>query len=132
MSERSFVAGLLKLETPWTVERVTYPPEEKQIDVLLGHRKRVLFACPECQMPLPLYDHASARTWRHLDHGGYLTWLHARVPRVYCLEHGLRRVHVPWALPEARFTTAFESHAIDVLLETNILGITRLLQISLG
>ena len=130
MSERSFVAGLLKLETPWTVERVTYPPEEKQIDVLLGHRKRVLFACPECQMPLPLYDHASARTWRHLDHGGYLTWLHARVPRVYCLEHGLRRVHVPWALPEARFTTAFESHAIDVLLETNILGATRLLQIS--
>ena len=130
MSERSLFSRLLNLGNPWTVERLAYPPEEKQIDVFLGHRKRFRFACPECQMPLPLYDHAPARAWRHLDHGGFLTWLHARVPRVYCLEHGLRRVPVPWALPEARFTTAFESHAIDVLLETNIQGATRLLQIS--
>ena len=130
MNDRSFFSGLLKLEDPWTVERLSYPPEEKQIDVLLGHRKRVSFSCPECQMRLPLYDHAPSRVWRHLDHGGYVTWLHARVPRVYCLEHGLRRVIVPWALPEARFTSAFESHAIDVLLETNVQGATRLLQIS--
>lgn len=130
MNERSFFSRLLKLESPWTVEHLAYPPEENHIDVLLGHRKRVPFACPECQIPLPLYDHAPMRSWRHLDHGGYSTWLHARVPRVICLEHGLRRVHVPWALPETRFTTAFESHAIDVLLETNVLGATRLLQIS--
>lgn len=130
MHERSFFSRLLKLENPWTVERVTLPSEKTGIDVFLGHRKRVPFACPECQMPLPLYDHAPSRSWRHLDHGGYLTWLHARVPRVFCLEHGIRRVQVPWALPEARCTIAFESHAIDVMLETTILGATRLLQIS--
>jgi transposase len=49
---------------------------------------------------------------------------------VYCLEHGVRRVAVPWALSEARCTTAFESHAIDVLLETDVLGASRLLRIS--
>lgn len=130
MHERSFFSRLLQLENPWTVERVTLPSENTEIDVFLGHRKRVPFACPECQMPLPLYDHAPSRSWRHLDHGGHLTWLHARVPRVFCLEHGIRRVQVPWALPEARFTIAFESHAIDVMLETTILGATRLLQIS--
>ena len=44
--------------------------------------------------------------------------------------HGIRRVGVPWALPGFRFTIAFERHAIDVLLETDVLGGTRLLGIS--
>jgi transposase len=44
--------------------------------------------------------------------------------------HGIRRVGVPWALPGSRFTIAFEHHAIDVLLEADVLGSTRLLRIS--
>jgi transposase len=44
--------------------------------------------------------------------------------------HGIRRVGVPWALPGSRFTVAFERHAIDVLLEADVLGSTRLLRIS--
>lgn len=44
--------------------------------------------------------------------------------------HGVRRVCVPWALPGSRFTIAFERHAIDVLLETDVLGGARLLRIS--
>lgn len=44
--------------------------------------------------------------------------------------HGIRRVGVPWALPGSRFTIAFERHAIDVLLEADVLGSTRLLRIS--
>lgn len=79
---------------------------------------------------LPVHDHVASRHWRHLDHGEYVTWLHARLPRVFCLEHGARRVSVPWAPSEARFTTAFERHAIDVLLEADVLGASRLLRIS--
>jgi transposase len=59
-----------------------------------------------------------------------MTWLRARTPRVDCPAHGIRRVHVPWALPGARFTIAFERRAIDVLLEADITGATRLLRIS--
>ena len=44
--------------------------------------------------------------------------------------HGIQRVRVPWALPGARFTLAFECHAIDVLLEANVQGGARLLHIS--
>ena len=58
------------------------------------------------------------------------TWLHAHLPRVACPEHGIRRVRVPWALPGSRFTIAFERHAIDVLLEADVLGGTRLLRVS--
>jgi len=130
MRDTAFCSRLLQLAAPWKVERVVFSPETEQVDVTLQHRGRVPFACPKCQVPLPVYDHSPSRQWRHLDHGGHITWLHARLPRVFCLEHGVRRVLVPWALPEARFTTPFEKHAIDVLLETNIEGGARLLRIS--
>jgi transposase len=79
---------------------------------------------------LPIYDHVATRRWRHLDHGGWRTWVQARIPRVFCLEHGVRQAAVPWALPGSRFTLAFERHAIDVLLETDVQGGARLLRLS--
>jgi transposase len=125
-----FCAKLLGLSKPWKVNRVSISSEEKRIDVWLEHRRRAQFSCPECRLPLPLYDHIPSRQWRHLDHGECLTWLHARIPRVSCLEHGIRHVTVPWALPGSRFTLPFERHAIDVLLETDVLGGARLLNLS--
>jgi transposase len=118
------------LEKPWTIERVSLGARERTLDIRLVHRRNAAFSCPECGRRAPLYDHAPARSWRHLDHGDCLTHLRAQVPRVDCPAHGIRRVEVPWALPGARFTTAFERHAIDVLLEADITGATRLLRIS--
>jgi transposase len=123
-------ARLLGVKKPWKVSRVSLSSAEREVAVWLEHRDGVLFACPECRLPLPVYDHAPTRRWRHLDHGDHVTWLHCRLPRVYCLEHGVRRARVPWALPEARYTVAFERHAIDVLLETNVDGGARLLKLS--
>jgi len=130
MRDLEFVSRLLNVARPWKVSRVLLSSEEKNLDIWLEHRRRTEFACPECRMPLPLYDHAQTRRWRHLDHGEHVTWLHARLPRVHCLEHGIRRVQVPWALPNSRFTLAFERHAIDVLRETAVLGGARLLRVS--
>jgi transposase len=65
-----------------------------------------------------------------LDSGPYQTWVQTRLPRVACLWHGTRQIHAPWAVPWSQFTTAFERWAIDVLRETDVLGATRLLQIS--
>lgn len=36
-------------------------------------------------MGLGLYDHAEERAWRHLDTCQFVTYLHARPPRVACL-----------------------------------------------
>jgi transposase len=49
---------------------------------------------------------------------------------VNCLFHGVQRVRVPWALAGARFTLEFETHAINTLLETDVLGASRLLRLS--
>jgi len=53
-----------------------------------------------------------------------------RIPRVSCLFHGVRQVRVPWALPGSRNTLGFEKHAIDTLLEADVLGASRLLRLS--
>ena len=130
MRDISFFSRLLALESPWRVERVSLDTQEHHIDVWLAHRRNASFACPECGKRSPLRDHASTRSWRHLDHGDCLTWIHANLPRVICPVHGIRRVRVPWALPASRFTIAFERHAIDVLLQADVLGGACLLHIS--
>lgn len=130
MNDVSFFAKVMGIQSPWKVSGVSISSDNAEIAVSLEGRRRVSFVCPECRLPAALHDHAPARRWRHLDHGGLTTWVQARLPRVHCLEHGVRRVHVPWALPEARYTLAFERHAIDVLQETDVLGGARLLKLS--
>jgi len=120
----------LRLESPWKVKEVHVSQEKREIDVWLTHRSGVCFACPECGAQLPVYDHVAARSWRHLDCGSFQTYVHARLPRVNCLLHRVRQAAVSWALPHAHFTVPFERRAIDVLLETDVLGATRLLSIS--
>jgi len=66
----------------------------------------------------------------NLDSCQFKTYLHARPPRVQCGEHGVRQVRLPWAEAWARFTTLFERLAIDVLLETDVLGAARILGIT--
>jgi transposase len=130
MRDTDFMGQLLALEEPWRVQQVTLEPKDKRLDVSLEHRPGATFSCAECGQPRPIYDHLASRSWRDLDQGKFLTWLHARVPRVSCPEHGVRQVLIPWALPGARFTLPFESHAIDTLLEADVLGASRLLHLS--
>ena len=79
------------------------------------HPRRTRFTCPQCERELPIYDHADEREWRHLDSCQFLTYLHAKPPRVNCPEHGVVQVQLPWAEPMSRFTILFERLAVDVL-----------------
>jgi transposase len=130
MRDASLFARLLALQNPWRVERVALDTQEHQLDLWLAHRRNATFTCPECSTRSPLYDHLPFRKWRHLDHGDCLTWLHARPPRVACPVHGVRQIRIPWASPGSRLTLPFERHAIDVLLEADVLGAARLLCLS--
>ena len=66
---------------------------------------------------LPGFDHAEARTWRHLDTCQFQTRLHAEIPRVQCPAHGVKQVRVPWAEPRSRFTLLMERLIIDLILQ---------------
>jgi transposase len=121
---------LLGLESPWIVDRVDLDMKTHRVDVFTKHGRPQSWPCPECGSGCGLHDHDEERTWRHLDSCGFGTYLHARVPRVKCPDHGVRQVRVPWAEPGSRFTALFERFAIDVLLETSITGGAELLRIT--
>ena len=130
MQDTALYEYLLGLQAPWTVSQVTLDVQSRRVDLWAEHAPGVQWACPECAQAGRLYDHAEARTWRHLDSCAYRTYLHARIPRVQCPMHGVVQVHVSWAEPKARFTRLFERLAIDVLRECSITGATQILGLS--
>jgi len=99
-------------------------------EVWAEHPKDAAWECPHCTKTLPLDDRAEKRAWRHRDSCQFQTYLHARIPRVESLEHGVVQVKVPWAEPQSRFTLLFERLAIDVLSHCDVSGATRILRIS--
>jgi transposase len=121
---------LLGLVAPWEVDRVELSVADGRVDVWVRHPDRTRFACPDCDTPLPVYDHSAERAWRHLDSCAFLTFLHASAPRVRCAEHGVRQVRVAWAEPHSRFTVLFERLAIDVLGACDVASAAGLLRIS--
>jgi transposase len=130
MRDTELYQQLLGLAAPWTVQRVQLSVAEGRVDVWVDHPRQQRFDCPQCEQRLGVYDHAEERAWRHLDSCQFLTYLHARPPRVDCPEHGVHQVRLPWAEPMSRFTTLFERLAIDVLTECDVSAAARLLRIS--
>jgi len=130
MRDIEFYAQVLGLTDPWYVSDVELSVENKRIDIFVSHQEGRLFPCPKCGVELPVYDHSEMRAWRHLDTGGFPTFLNARPPRVSCPTDGVLQVHLPWAEPRSRFTKAFERFAIDVLKETDISGAANILKMS--
>lgn len=115
MRDTELYRHLLGLVAPWEVSQVELSAEEGRVDVWVAHPKRTRFVCPDCERELSVYDHSEERSWRHLDSCAFLTFLHARAPRVSCPEHWVRQAQLPWAEPHSRFTLLFERLAIDVL-----------------
>ena len=130
MRDTELYEHLLGLVAPWAVSEVELSVANGRVEVWVEHPGRTRFACPECERELGVYDHSEERAWRHLDSCAFLTYLHARAPRVDCPEHGVRQVRLPWAEPHSRFTVLFERLAIDVLKECDVLGAARLLRLS--
>jgi transposase len=130
MDSNELYRHLLGLTEPWVVERVELDVAHTQVVVYVGHALGTRFACPECAQGLAVYDHQPERVWRHLDSCQFMTYLHARPPRVQCPEHGVRQVRLPWAEAGSRFTHLFEVLAIEVLLATNVKRAAEILRIT--
>jgi len=115
MQVDEFYEHILGIEQPWEIADVRLDKPSSIVHVELTHESGIRWKCPCCERSLSTYDHVEERRWRHLDTCQYETWLHARIPRVKCPEHGVKQVRVSWAEPGSRFTLLFEAHAIDVL-----------------
>ena len=117
MKDTDLYQKLLGLETPWSVEKVDLNLSAERVDVWVAHPAGQTWPCPKCGKVLGCRDHAEQRSWRHLDSCQFKTYLHARIPRVECTEHGVVQVEVPWAAARSRFTALMERWIIQVLLK---------------
>ena len=105
---------LVGLNQDWVIADVQLDVENRTLTLSLefvGDR----VVCPECGAVCSMKDHASERSWRHLDAMQFQTTLTARVPRCSCETCGVKTIAVPWAEKHSRFTLLFEAFAVEVL-----------------
>ncbi|MBW1941784.1 MAG: ISL3 family transposase [Deltaproteobacteria bacterium] len=126
MRDTEFYEALLGLRDPWRVTKVELNSSAGRVDVWVEDRSGVKWNCLECQKKASVYDHSEQRVWRHLNTCQYGTYIHARLPRIKCSEHGVKQVSAPWAEPGSRFTLLYENRVIDTLKECDVTGANRL------
>jgi transposase len=99
----------LGLTEPWKVVGqvldVNKQPSELRLDVEAG--RGALYPCPDCGKPCKAHDFKEF-SWRHLNFFQHHCLITAKVPRIKCPDHGVRRIEVPWARPGSGFTLLFE------------------------
>jgi transposase len=105
----------LGLREPWMVTQTDFNVAEGRLDLRLDYPRGARFGCPVegcVQHACPVHD-TEDKTWRHLDFFQHKAYLHARVPRVRCPDHGVHQVTVAWARPGSGFTLLFEALLVE-------------------
>ena len=93
---------ILGIQAPWHIARVALETSGDCVDLSAEHADDTADAAPSATGSCPWRDHADERVRRHLDTCQYHTLLDARVPRVDCPTHGVRRGRRPLRDPFAR------------------------------
>lgn len=117
MFTNQFFDLLLHLDDNWQVTDVRADHGVLTLDITVTHVGKSA-DCPKTASPMPIYDHAPERRWRHLDTMQYVTHIRCRLPRIVDAEGRITTVEPPWADRYGRQTYLFEHAVIDLLLAT--------------
>jgi transposase len=116
----------LGLVPPWMVADAKFDADKKRLDIEIDFKTGGRFACPECgKADCPVHDTVK-KSWRHLNFFQHEAFLHARVARIECPEHGVRLVDVPWARPGSGFTLLFEAFVMTLVKDMPVAAVARL------
>lgn len=115
----------LGLDNGWYVVKSNFNLEKKRLDIDIDFTRGTEFLCPECSHLSKVHD-TIEKTWRHLNFFQYEAYLHARVPRTKCDEHGVRMVSVPWATSGSGFTLLFEALILTLVKEMSVATVATL------
>jgi transposase len=116
MQDKDLFGKALGLRSPWFVKDLVLDVEKKRVDIFVDFERGNSFPCPKCGVSCGVYD-TDDRVWRHLDFFNHAAYIHARVPRVSCEEHGVLVVDVPWARVGSKFTLLFETMILSLARE---------------
>jgi len=117
---------LLGLNDPWYVDRVEIDEQAQRVEVYIKHHNPIRVACPVCGEFFAAYDHAPEREFQHLSTCHMRTFVHVRLPRVKCPEHGVKQILSEFGEPNSHMTYQFEEHIVRLAQECSISATARL------
>jgi len=129
MNDKTFFTKLLGLKPPWFIADVSLNEAGTRVDIFIDYHKPTRFPCPTCEQFCSVYDHAQEREFRHLNVCQVPAYLHVRVPRVQCTDHGVVQITHGLAEPNSTMTFEMESQILDVQKECSIESTSRLLNV---
>jgi len=112
--QKQLFAAALGIKNPWKIENVEFSPTKGQLDIYIKKIKNEKVKCPVCDKECSTHD-SKKRTWRHLNFFQHEAYIHCKVPRSKCDEHGVKQVEVPWARPGSGFTLLFEAYIMQLM-----------------
>ncbi len=123
-AEALLFQAALGIQVPWMIKEIRSNEANHELHITLDFVKGATFSCPECAQACKAYD-TKERTWRHLNFFQFKTYLHDRLPRVQCSEHGVKSITAPWARSGSGFTLFFKLWIRHVKQNPNIGRISR-------
>jgi transposase len=129
-AEQVLVLGL-GVAPPWRLVSQNLETEKRphELHLRLEADRGALYSCPDCDRACKAHDFAEFR-WRHLNFFQHHCYITARVPRTDCLEHGVKRVRVPWAREGSGFTLLFEQVALALVREMPVQAAARHMEVT--
>lgn len=130
MDDKLLYTKILAIRPPWFIKEVAVKEKEQRIDIYVAHEPNIRVRCPVCDTFYGMYDHAPERVFRHLDTCQMQTYIHVRLPRVNCPQHGVKRIDSQFGENGSQMTYAFEARVIRVMHECSVEASARLCGLS--
>jgi len=132
MDDKALFTRILGLRPPWFIQRIVFGEKEQRIDIFMDHEPDIRVRCPVCNVFYGTYDHAPERVYRHLNTCQMETYIHVRLPRVNCPNHGVKQIVSEFGENGSEMTYAFESLVIRVAKECSMEATSRLCNLGWG
>ena len=130
MEEATFFTQLLGITRPWFISNVELKKAENWVDIHIDHSSGFAFPCPKCQRLCSGYDHTREREFRHLNVCQMATFIHVRLPRIECPEHGVLQIVSGLGEDNSGMTYEFERLVLDLEQECSIESVCRLMDMN--
>lgn len=127
--ETAFFTQILGTTRPWFISKVILHKKNQRGNIYVDHSAGSAFPYPECQRLCFVYDHTKERVFRRLNVCQMASFVHDRLPRIKCFEHGVKQNAPGLGEEHCGMTYEFESLVIDLQKECSIESVCRLLDI---
>ncbi|NQT58449.1 MAG: ISL3 family transposase [Bacteroidetes bacterium] len=134
MDNIALFSTALGLQDPWQVAEIEFiensETNRQELHIRIVFTKGAKFTCTEVgcgERELPVHD-TKEKTWRHMNFFQYKCYIHARVPRIICPNHKVRKVEVPWGRKESGFTLLMEAYLVEMVKVLSVRAVAQMLE----